>query len=391
MNISALKFFYTNVSQIVSKHTALATVTGDNFNVFRILGLESAEVRTHSAFLSELLNAKGSHGQGGLYLRLFTEQFLIKDFDTVNSASEVEKYISPIAADNKNGGRIDIFIEDKDNRQILIENKIYAADQENQLLRYHRYNPKADLIYLTLDGNAPSEYSTGNALSAENMLCLSYKDHIMSWLRDCQKESVSKPLIRETIAQYIVLLSHLTGRIENQNMSLEIRNFIVGNPELLEAIEACSKELQELKSSTRNQFFSKMENSFSSRKEVIRLEGDITISAEWGEDGDGVHFGYKARRHDKIISSNPELGSIVATLKEIDSNFRCQGDWLGWVNPDSFRGRKRFIHLPTSELVSFNQNETLLDELVQKIVNQEKAIREKLLRSFEVPIAELAS
>jgi len=37
------------------------------------------------------------------------------------------------------GGRIDIYIE-SNNKYIFIENKIYAEDQENQLLRYRNYN-----------------------------------------------------------------------------------------------------------------------------------------------------------------------------------------------------------------------------------------------------------
>lgn len=37
---------------------------GDFFNIFSILKMETDEVKTHSAFLAELLNPKGSHGQG---------------------------------------------------------------------------------------------------------------------------------------------------------------------------------------------------------------------------------------------------------------------------------------------------------------------------------------
>ena len=35
---------------------------GDTFNVFSILGLQSYEVRTHSAFIGKLLSPTGSHG-----------------------------------------------------------------------------------------------------------------------------------------------------------------------------------------------------------------------------------------------------------------------------------------------------------------------------------------
>lgn len=35
---------------------------GENFNMFKILGLSRNETKLHSAFLAELLNTKGSHG-----------------------------------------------------------------------------------------------------------------------------------------------------------------------------------------------------------------------------------------------------------------------------------------------------------------------------------------
>ena len=390
MKTSALKLLYNNVSQIISKHSALGKATGENFNVFRILGLESAEVRTHSAFLCELLNSEGSHGQGDQYLKLFTKMFSITNIDTFSSTSKVEKKIGYITPDYKNGGRIDIFIKDKNDRKILIENKIYATDQEKQLLRYHRYDPEAHLIYLTLDGEEPSEYSTGKTLSKDRVLCLSYREHIIKWLDACHKESISKPLIRETIAQYITLIRHLTGQNENQRMSTEIRNFVINNPDLLDSIEACSKELEALKLSTQRLFVSKMNACISG--EIMRV-GDISIRAICGDDSDGVHIGYQAIQNGRNISARPELITIVQALKNIDPNFRSHELYLGWINPDAFTDRKRFIQMASSELLNFYKDEITLDTFVDKIVIQEKDIRNKLLasiQSFELPMSELS-
>ena len=142
MKTSALKLLYNNVSQIISKHSALGKATGENFNVFRILGLESAEVRTHSAFLCELLNSEGSHGQGDQYLKLFTKMFSITNIDTFSSTSKVEKKIGYITPDYKNGGRIDIFIKDKNTM-------IYANDDYDSLKKYSSkliYDSKFSLI-----------------------------------------------------------------------------------------------------------------------------------------------------------------------------------------------------------------------------------------------------
>ena len=62
------------LGQIRKLHES-AELTGENFNVFSILQMESAEVKTHSAIIAELLNPQGSHSQGTLFLKLFLQLF----------------------------------------------------------------------------------------------------------------------------------------------------------------------------------------------------------------------------------------------------------------------------------------------------------------------------
>ena len=63
----------TQVSSLSEKYDKILKETGEDFNIFKILKMESKEVKTHSAFLSELLNPKGSHGQNDIFLKLFIE------------------------------------------------------------------------------------------------------------------------------------------------------------------------------------------------------------------------------------------------------------------------------------------------------------------------------
>ena len=61
----------------------------------------------------------------------------------------------------KSGGRVDIVLDDHKGCGVIIENKVDAGDQENQLLRYDNYAKKYfkkdyRLLYLTLDGHKPS-------------------------------------------------------------------------------------------------------------------------------------------------------------------------------------------------------------------------------------------
>ena len=50
---------------IVAKEKALheeKKKCGEYYNIFKTLGLQTSEVRLHSAFLAELLNPEGAHG-----------------------------------------------------------------------------------------------------------------------------------------------------------------------------------------------------------------------------------------------------------------------------------------------------------------------------------------
>src|ERR1700749_5058851 len=100
------------VNAINIRYKKINELTGDNFNVFRILKLESSEVRMHSAFLAELLNPNGTHGQKDAFLKLFIKAFCFKNnpIDTASCRVKVEESIGVISKDKSQGGRIDIVI-----------------------------------------------------------------------------------------------------------------------------------------------------------------------------------------------------------------------------------------------------------------------------------------
>ena len=142
--------------------------SGDMFNIFEILKAEHYEVTTHSAILAELLNPNGSHGCTDIFLKSFLEVLNLKElFHNLNEVSvDVERSIGALDYENKEyGGRIDLIIHEKNKAAIIIENKIYADDQDKQLYRYCRYarntfNNNFNILYLTLDGKEPPKKST---------------------------------------------------------------------------------------------------------------------------------------------------------------------------------------------------------------------------------------
>ena len=170
------------------------------FNLFSILRSSSDEVRLHSRFLAFLLNPKATHNQGPALLNLLLKRVGIQNFDSENAIVEVE-YQS-----------IDILIRNQSKQAVIIENKIYAGDQDEQLWRYHQRMQAEGYreiwtTYLTLDGAEPSEQSR-KSLPA---ILLSYEAEIIAWLKDCIPLVAREAGVRESIFQYIELLQKLTS------------------------------------------------------------------------------------------------------------------------------------------------------------------------------------
>lgn len=201
---------------------------GELFNVFNILGLESKEVRLHSALLAELLRPNGMSGVGNAFQKVFLAILGLPENYIVDGKVSVELSIGTTT--DTEGGRIDIIMEDG-NHAIIIENKIYAQDQPAQLLRYtnfarDNYPHGYRLLYLTLDGKEASDDSAQGC----PYQCISYKNEISKWLEECARISFDRPLVRETIRQYINLIKQLT----NQSMgTLEDNKLVelVASPE----------------------------------------------------------------------------------------------------------------------------------------------------------------
>lgn len=207
---------------------ALTQANGERFNLFNILHVGHYEVRTHSPMLAELLNPKGSHGQGAIFLKHFLAELNIHKFDAESARIETEVSIPQ--------GRLDIVITDRNRYSIFIENKIYAVLQDKQLERYHEHNPKANLLFLTLRGDDPSDWEANVAYKIDSFKnvfqTVSYKTNIVRWLESCRKEAATAPGVREAITQYI----HLIQRLTQQNTSERM------NDELIKAVLTGEKE-----------------------------------------------------------------------------------------------------------------------------------------------------
>ncbi|RYY86181.1 MAG: hypothetical protein EOO15_15180 [Chitinophagaceae bacterium] len=217
---------FTGVRNILVNQRQIEKLKGERFNIFRILNLERAETGAHTPFLANLLSPSGSHDMGAVFLRHFVETVLLPDmtrlaeFDWASARVVPNRYIGTVvtADGQESGGYIDIYIEDGRQRSITIENKIDPhTEQKKQVVRYCRFNQAQNtILYLTPDGTEPSTYSRGILKPGRDFFLISYKEHITEWLRRCLREAADKPILRETIKQYIVLLQRITMTTDNQ-------------------------------------------------------------------------------------------------------------------------------------------------------------------------------
>lgn len=255
------------IENSVRKHKEIEKIKGEKFNLFSILDRRTDEVKTHSAFIGELLNPKGSHFLDKAMLILFIEMLnrkkqtdnswdkaVIPKYEEITKIHlECEKSIGKVQENT--GGRLDLIISNSF-FQICIENKIYAEEHNSQLERYKNYIekfPKAKniLIYLTLNGE-DSKFS--KLKSGLDYFTLSYKYDILEWLEKCLKEAVDIPILRESIKQYIILVRTLTNQLTTNEMKQEIHklilSYIVGSETVAQefdnAIEKVADELKNL-------------------------------------------------------------------------------------------------------------------------------------------------
>lgn len=270
--------FLNEISRLLEMHNKHKQLSGEDFNIFSIMSMESDEVFTHSALIAELLNPDGSHGLGSKPLQIFIENNLGPDFkmNLNNARSKKEYHIGYINEDSTEGGRIDILVRDNEENMIMIENKIYAPEQHNSLTRYKNKFPDAELFYLTLDGKESSETEISDT-SDKVYRNLSYEKNILEWITECAKIAFDKPMIREVLNQYIFLIKKLTNQSTNSNISTHIQEIIKNNLEasfeIFSNFKDVSKELR-----------GKLISEIAARLKNLHPEIDISVSKFKGDD-----------------------------------------------------------------------------------------------------------
>ena len=197
-----------------------------------------------SAIIAMLLDPKGAHGQGDVFLNIFLEIITPKDSPENTSSerkpleilkeriskglniarvkSQLEVATNYLDNDN-NMRRIDILL-DLDGFGLAIENKPWAIDQPNQIADYHahlshknNYGLKFILIYLSGNGNPPGigSVTPENRSKMEesgHFILMSYLQ-LKEWCQHCA-EKCRSPRVRYFLEDFTTYIrDNFEGRI----------------------------------------------------------------------------------------------------------------------------------------------------------------------------------
>lgn len=265
--MEGIKNLLNQVDILVKKNNELLDKTGARFNIFQITGVNHLENK-HSAILAEFLNPRGTHGLKDRFLQSFLELFgtdEIKGKFNSNTARVYTEY-------SMDKGRMDIVIEYSNTQAIIIENKIYAPDQDKQLNRYNAFAEEKykkgnyQIIYLTLFGSDASEDS-GEGVDYQP---ISYAEDLINWLERCLEIAVRRPMVRGTINQYINHIKSLT----NQSIDMELNKEIIGVMKSnVNAAFEIANNFNNLKSKIVEEFFSDVVEKFNKKVNEKLIKG----------------------------------------------------------------------------------------------------------------------
>ena len=183
------------------------------FNVFDLIEPDENKL---SDVLAGLLNPKGAHGQGDLFLRLIFERLNLRPDPKLTKDATVQRE-APMRGTRKDHRRMDVFV----NAGLLlaIENKVDSPEQRDQVSDYlvdlERRCPcipgqpiQNTLIYLSPDHRPPESL---NDLELENhqksgrLHCWSYEDELGDWLKACRRDCEAQK-IRDFLSDFIAYI-----------------------------------------------------------------------------------------------------------------------------------------------------------------------------------------
>jgi len=294
----------------------------NDFNLLTTVLSYDDEVRLHSRMIGNLLNPYSKHYQGTLFLEEFLQTIKLDKWGLNLDNIEVKIEYHDI----------DLYITDG-TKHIIIENKVRAKDQPCQIIKYiniikEEYDLKIDdskipkieniyIIYLTpRDKKYPDEHKVEN-------------DYIMfsgtqEKLKECANKKNTKKLVPDGLKNYQTRYQRITYKNEImswlRNIHSEIRNILNLNEAIMQYKNVVEMVTDEYKGNvmTLKKYLEKDESIYENicdiKNELSNLENDISVRF-WNELAEELQKAFNLKDKPKKESSNTKYEWIAFKYK----------------------------------------------------------------------------
>ena len=355
MPTTAIEPLLDQIARTLRSQRDRREATGEGYNFFTALCAFHDENR-HSRFLASLLNPRGAHGQGALFLRRFLiELGLIEEVQAPTWQWDQWRVETEVTF-RDSGRRIDLLLHGPE-AIVGIENKVLSPEGKAQLRSYAdslatlRGMRPAALVFLTPTGR-DSESDAGMKAVHEagvQLVCCGYggqaSPSLVGWLVTCQEAVAGKVRLTEVIQQY----ADLADRIGGNTMGTQDRQALTALLQQrvhFEAATALVEALAEAKIHAQAAFWQALTLPLPSWPEVGRATPDTALVRRY----------YGAGRDRPVVGRLYDTGlrwrdhPLVLALELLPDRHRPCLTWKFQLRSAAASGQ--VVHLPGEEALS---------------------------------------
>ena len=358
----------------------------NDYNPLKAVQKPKDEVNMHSGFIYSLLDTNGEHYQDDLFLSLFLEVLGLKEWFGSTTNAQVRK----------ESQCIDLYIFN-DTKHIIIENKINAGDQPNQIATLIEtiHNNGAEnkrveyenifVIFLTLHDREPSQNSR---TSKDNNLLweikgefleskegkigykkILYGDKILEWIESCQSKSGVGNItnLNYALETYKDIVQIITDKKENK---MNIADFFKDSKDFEVAFEILNNIDNIADKYLDTYFFKNVQELLDKQKWIVEFIDEYNLVCIYDkefENSECLFFYFccywykndrgKSRFWCSIMLDNPS-DEVKQILKNAKYEYYNDGDSIGLKNNGLDCGDMRCLKDLENKVVAFIKSKT---------------------------------
>lgn len=338
----------------------------NDYNPLKAVRNPYNEVNMHSGFIYSLLDTNGEHYQDDLFLSLFLEVLGLKEWFGSTTNAQVRKEFQ----------YIDLYIFN-DTKHIIIENKINADDQPNQIAIFieqvHKKGVEYEnifVIFLTLHDREPSQSSRtskdsnllweikgefleskeGEKINRVGYKKVLYENEILEWIESCQSKSGVGNIanLNYALESYKDIVQIITNK---KKSTMSIADFFKEAEDFemaFEIIKNADKIIQEFVKKEMYKLFSNKEFkdweiedkenylevfNVSYKEQCFKYKFILGILG--GSYGSRKLLGATLYKNNNICGYNDNIPKEIIEHQDTDLSNNLKGRWLkGWASND---------------------------------------------------------